>query len=169
MRMMKAPIVAGCCLLSAVAVAQTPNAKAGLWEVTSNMTWQQSPFPQGMPAGGNSPFGGGPRNTAVCITQEQIDKFGSPPPETRRDCQLSNIVKTATGMTADMVCTGAMSGKGTVVSSWTDSEHSTSKIHFTGSMQMGPAPKPVEWTIDVTSLFKTSDCGAVKPVSPPGN
>jgi hypothetical protein len=56
-----------------------------------------------------------------------------------------------------------MAGKGTVESSWTDSDHSTSKVHFTGSMQMGPNATPVEYTIVANSVYKGADCGNVKP------
>ena len=147
-------MVLGCCFLGIGMTAQAQSRKAGLWEVTSNMTWQQSPFPAGMSAGPNSPFGGGAHTNAVCITQEQIDKYGAPPPQTRGDCQVSNFNKQANGVSADMTCTGSMSGKGTFSASWTDEEHSTSKVHFTGTMQAGPSPKPVEWTVDSTSVFK---------------
>jgi Protein of unknown function (DUF3617) len=142
--------------------------KAGLWEVTSNMTWQQSPFPAGMSGGPNSPFGGGTHTNSVCITQEQIDKFGAPPPQMRGDCQVANVAKSATGMTAEITCSGSMTGNGTVVASWTDEDHTISKVHFTGTLQAGPSPKPVEWTVDSTSVFKSADCGNVKPIVAPG-
>jgi hypothetical protein len=160
-------IVASCCFAMAL-TSQAQSRKAGLWEVTSNMTWQQSPFPAGMSAPPNSPFGGGAHTSTVCITQEQIDKYGAPPPQTRGDCQVSNFNKQATGVSAEMTCTGSMSGKGTFSASWTDEEHSTSKVHFTGTLQAGPSPKPVEWTVDSTSVFKSADCGNVKPIAPPG-
>lgn len=161
---------AGVCLsvLGLFAWAQTR--KAGLWEVTSNMTWQQSPFPAGMGPGGGSPaFGGGPHTTQICVTQEQIDKYGTVPPQTRGDCQVTNIVKKANGMSADMVCTGHMGGKGTLEASWTDDSHSTSKMHFTGTMQMGPNSTPVEWTVESSSVFKGPDCGSVKPAPMPAD
>jgi hypothetical protein len=159
-------MVLGCCFgiaMSAMAQGQ----KAGLWEVTSAMTWQQSPFPAGMSGGPNSPFGGGTHTNTVCITQEQIDKFGAPPPQTRGDCQVANVAKSASGMTAEITCTGNMTGKGTVVATWTDAEHTISKVHFTGTLQAGPSPKPVEWTVSSTSVFKSADCGDVKPLVVP--
>ncbi len=169
MRTTKAWMLMACCFSLATTGTWAQNRKAGLWEVTSNMTWQQSPFPAGMSAPPNSPFGGGPRTTSVCITQEQIDKYGAPPPQTRGDCQVSNFNKGANGVSADMTCTGSMTGKGTFSASWTDEEHTTSKVHFTGTLQAGPSPKPVEWTVDSTSVFKSADCGSVKPVATPGN
>jgi Protein of unknown function (DUF3617) len=161
-----AVVVSSCAGMALTAQAQSR--KAGLWEVTSTMTWQQSPFPAGMSTGPNSPFGGGIHTNTVCITQEQIDKFGAPPPQTHGDCQVSDVAKQATGMTAGMTCTGTMSGKGRLVASWTDEDHTISKMHFTGTMQAGASPKPVEWTVDSTSVFKSTDCGNVKPVAVPG-
>lgn len=157
----------GFCLffISLSASAQV-NRKPGLWEMTSNMTWQKSPLPPGMtmPAGANNPFGGGAHTTQVCVTQAMIDKYGAPVPHSSGACQVSNVHLGPGNMTADWVCTGMMAGKGTVESSWTDSDHATSKVHFAGSMQMGQNATPVEYTIVANSLYKGSDCGSVKPV-----
>ncbi len=58
-------------------------AEAGLWEMTTTPTWQQS-LPPGVtpPGGANAPFSGGTR-TAKLLTQEQIDKYGAVVPEHR--------------------------------------------------------------------------------------
>ena len=140
---------------TAVLTAQSP--KAGLWEVTTTMTWQQSPFPQGM-----NPMGG-PKTYQVCVTQDEIDKYGTVPPQTHGDCQITDVTKKANGMSASLVCTGSMTGQGTVDATWTADASSTSNIHFTGSMQMGPHPSPIEWTINASSTYKSADCGSVKP------
>ena len=159
-------IPVGLCLLTVAVIAIAQGTlKAGLWSVTSTMTWQQSPFPAGMqmPPGANSPFGGGPRTSQSCITQQMIDKYGAPVPQSRGDCKVSNIVMKGTSVTGDYVCTGQMSGKGTFEASRTDDSHSTSKVHFTGTMQMGPRSTPVEWTMESTSTYVGADCGNVKP------
>ena len=163
-------ITLACCLFAVtLTVGAQANRKPGLWEMTSTMTWQQSPMPAGMqmPAGGNSPFGGGAHTSQMCLTQAMIDKYGAPVPQSRGGCVTSNIQMKPGGMTADWVCTGMMAGKGTLESSWTDADHSTSKVHFTGSMQMGPNAVPVEYTISATSTYKGADCGTVKPVPIP--
>jgi len=145
-----------------LAVAQAGR-KPGLWEVTSKMTWQQSPFPGG-PAGGDGPVSPAPHSTQVCLTQAMIDKYGGPIPQTN-ECKVVNINKAATSMTADWICSGHMSGKGTIESSWADGNRTTGKIHFAGTMQMGQAgSKPVEWTNQMISVYKGPDCGSVKPV-----
>jgi hypothetical protein len=140
--------------------------------MTSTMTWQQSPMPQGMtmPAGANSPFGGGPHTSQVCLTQAMIDKYGAPMPQSRNNqCQISNVALKTTGMTADWICTGMMAGKGTIASDWSVHDHATGKVHFTGTMLMGPNSRPVEYTIESTSVYKGPDCGSVKPMTIPNN
>ena len=129
-----------CCIAAAAVLALAQGRKPGLWEMTSTMTWQQSPFPANMPAppAGNSPFGGGSHVSQVCLTQEAIDRFGAPMPQSRGGCQVENVVKSSNSMKADWVCSGAMSGKGTLESHWSEDGHATGKVHFVGSMQMGP-------------------------------
>jgi hypothetical protein len=169
MRIPRTLLVSSLCLVLLAALAWSQNRKAGLWEITSTMTWQQSPFPAGMMGqmGGHTPFGGGPHTTQICVTQEQIDKYGTVPPQTHGDCQMTNIVKKTNSMTADIVCTGHNSGKGTIAASWTDDEHSTSKMHFLGTMDMGQESRPIEWTVDSSSVYKGADCGNVKPFQAP--
>jgi hypothetical protein len=172
MRKIRVWILLGCCLFAVVAVAWAQSLKKpGLWEMTSNMTWQHSPMPPGMnmPAGMKSPFSGATTTTQVCLTQQMIDKYGAPMPQTRGDCQTVNVVLKSNSMTADLVCSGRTNGKGTLESSWTDSEHTRAKVHFTGTMQMGPNTMPIEWTSESTSAFKGPDCGNVKPMPIPAN
>jgi hypothetical protein len=173
MRKTPVRIALGCCLL-AVAMLTLAQAvrKPGLWEMTTTMTWQQSPLPPGMtmPQGANSAFGGGPHTTEVCLTQAMIDKYGAPMPQSRNgECQISNVVLQATSMTADWICTGRMAGKGTLESSWTDPDHAIGKVHFTGTMQMGQNSRPAEYTVESSSVYKGSDCGSVKPPPMPTN
>jgi hypothetical protein len=160
-------IILFCCFCVISASAQTR--KPGLWELTTNTTWQTSPFPGGMPnvpaAGPNSPFGGGTHTMMVCLTQEQIDRYGAITPSTR-NCQISNVVKSSSHMSADWVCSGKMSGKGTLESSF-EGNRAKGKVHFVGSLQAGPNPRPIEWTAESTSVFKGPDCGSVKPLPMP--
>jgi hypothetical protein len=132
------------------------------------MTWQKSPMPAGitLPAGMKSPFGPTTNTLQVCYTQAWIDRYG-PTSSGNRDCQVTNVVMKANSSTADLVCTGKMSGTGTQESSWTDSSHIRSKQHFAGTMGTGANPMPVEWTMDITSVYKGADCGSVKPLPLP--
>lgn len=162
-------IALGCCL-SALAIFSWAQGlrQPGLWEVTSTMSWQKSPLPPGftMPAGIKSPFSGQTITVQVCYTQAMIDRYGAPL-SPNRDCQVTNVVKGAGSMTADMVCSGRMNGKGTVEASWTDPGHSKGKMHFAGTMAAGANPMPVEWTTEYSSTFKGADCGSVKPLPMP--
>jgi len=148
-------ITLGCCLFALPVSVWAQNRKPGLWELTTTQTWQKSPSPTAVP--------GGTRTTLVCLTQEQIDKYGAIVPHTR-GCQVTNLVKKGDGMTADWVCSGAMSGKGTLEGHLIDSNHAQGKLHFAGSLQAGPNAMPIEWTTLSSSVFKSADCGDVKPV-----
>jgi hypothetical protein len=84
-----------------------------------------------------------------------------------KDCQIVNISMRASGMTASMVCSGKMNGKGTIESQWPDGSHARGKVHFEGTMQAGPNTVPVEYSADSTSTYKGADCGSVKPLPMP--
>jgi hypothetical protein len=158
-----------CCLfaLAVFAWAQASR-KPGLWEMTTTMTFQQSPMPPGMQAPPGSPFAGGPHTTQVCLTQAMIDRYGAPMPQTGRgDCQVTDVVMKEHGMTASLVCTGRTAGTGTVESNWSEPDHARGKVHFTGTMQMGPNTRPIEWTSESVSVYKGPDCGSVQPMPMP--
>jgi hypothetical protein len=170
MRKIRVWLTLSCCLFAMTAVALAQARKPGLWEMTTNMTWQQSPFPAGMqgaPGGARSPFGGGPQTIKVCLTQEQIDRYGAPVQQMRGDCQLNNFAKTSNGATGEWVCSGRMTGKGTFETHWTGEGRSASKVHFVGSMEAGPNRMPVEWTSESTSTYRGPNCGDVKPIPMP--
>jgi hypothetical protein len=104
--------------------------------------------------------------TQFCVTQQYFDKYGAILPQIS-GCRVTNIVKKSHGMTGDMTCTGKMNGKLSLESTWIDDEHSTGKVHFMGSMQVGPTSKPVEWTTASSSIYKGADCSSVKPIAMP--
>jgi hypothetical protein len=119
----------------------------------------------GSDGGADSSYAGGTKTTQVCLPQAQIDKYGVVTPQTRNSaCRMIDVVKKTNGMTADMVCSGRMSGKGKVESTWLDDQHAKGKVHFVGAIQLGTAAsRPMEWTSESTSTFKSTDCGDVKP------
>lgn len=159
-----------CCLLALpVLVAAQAQRKPGLWEITTTMTFQQSPMPAGVQASAGSPFASGPHTSQVCLTQAMIDKYGAPMPTSRADCQFTDIVLRATSMTGKMVCSGRMAGTGTVESDWSAGDHAKGKIHFVGTLQMGQNTRPMEWTTDSSSVFKSADCGSVQPLPMPAS
>ena len=166
MRNIRFWITVGCCLFAATSFAGAQsNRKPGLWEMTSTMSLQQSPMPAGMQAPAGSPFGGGgPHTTQVCLTQAMIDKYGAPVPQSRNgECQISNVVIKLTSMTADWICGGRMAGKGTLESSWANPDRAVGKVHFLGTLQAGANSRPIEYTINSSSVYKGPDCGSVQP------
>jgi len=152
---MRVWVAVGCGMLFAAAVAQAPQRRAGLWELTTTMT---------MPSAGGGAAQTLPAHTApVCFAQAMIDKYGAIMPSTQPGCKIENLVVKPGHMTADMVCTGANAIKATLESSWTDPEHATGSIHFTGTK----GGQTTEWTTHTTAVFKGADCGAVKPAPMP--
>jgi len=129
MRRTRGWITLVCCLFAMTMFAPAQTRKPGLWVLTSITEWKQPSHPGGM--GGSPAGGGGPHTTQFCVTQQYFDKYGAIPPQIS-GCRVTNIVKEARGMTGEMVCTGKMSGKLSLESTWTDDEHSTGKVHFVG-------------------------------------
>ena len=128
--------------------------KAGLWEVTTTMTWQKAPARQGGPGG---PPASGTHSTSVCLTQAMVDA-GALLPQSRGQCHIQNKVVKAGSVTANYVCTGKMKGMGNVETSIPDLEHVTGTIHFVGTLDTDGHPQQIEWTTTSTSVFKTEQC-----------
>ena len=158
--------------LSMTALAQVMG-KPGLWEMTSTLTWQKTPMPPGitLPAGIANPFAPTTRTSQVCMTQEMIDKFGAPfaYSQGQENCTVTNIARKATSLTAEMTCTGRISGTTSIDSSWPDGNTAHGTAHFVGTMQMGAGTVPVEYTVKSTSTYKGADCGGVKPIQLPAS
>lgn len=163
MRKTRAWIVLGFWLFALTVAAFAQSRKAGLWEITTTMTWQQSPFAQGAADGAAN---SGQHTKQVCFTQAMIDDYGVLLPQSRGTCQIANKVTSPGGMTADWVCKGNISGKGALSSTWPDMDHSTSTLHFVGTFLTGSQSQPIEWTTESTAVFKSADCGAVRPKLP---
>lgn len=140
-----------------VFTAGAQDRKPGLYELTM-VTTTVSPSATTYP----------PRTVQACLTQEMIDKYGAIVPDTPiRACQLANIVKKADGMTAEMVCSGAIHGKGTLEVNWSDSEHAKGSLHFSGTIHPGEQDIKVEWSAATSSVYKGPDCSSLKPTPPP--
>ena len=173
--------MAFCCSALALATfAQAQSSrKPGLYEVTSQMSMggagapQMPQLPPGtqlppgmqMPA---SPFA--PHTTQVCVTQAMIDKYGGPSPAPQHgQCQVTDRSFTANGMTAKIICTGQMDATGTIETTWADADSSHTTMHMTGTMQMGQNSRPIDMTVQSTSVYKGVDCGSVKPPPMPAS
>jgi len=128
--------------------------KAGLWEVTSTMTWQKSPPRAGAPG---APPVAGSHTLDVCLTQAMVDA-GALFPQSKGDCHIQNKVIKPGSLTANYVCTGKMNGMGNIESSFPDLEHVNGTIHFLGTLDAGGHKQPIEWTTTSSAVFKTAQC-----------
>jgi hypothetical protein len=162
----------GLCAFAVSASAQTKG-KAGLWEVTTTRSFGGMQMPQ-MPDGAQMPpamaarMGGGPTTTQVCVTQAMVDKYSGPPPQSRGNCQVTNMSAKPDGYTAEIACSGQFTGKGTVDTTIVDSDHVKSKVEIKG-MAGGDQGHPIAMTMESTSVYKGADCGDVKPLAMPAN
>jgi len=152
--------VTSCLLAGSLSLTAATNRKPGLWEITTNTTWQKAPE---VPGGDAEKLRGGAHTTEVCLTQEMIDDYGALLPQGRGQCSIQNRISTESKTTGDYVCIGMMDGKGQLESVWADPEHVNGKVHFVGTFQVGAMRQPIEWTTESKSQFKSSSCGAVKP------
>jgi hypothetical protein len=154
-------IAIGCWLaFGSLALSGITSRKAGLWETTSTMTWQKAPAVPGEQA---EKLRGGTHTSQACLTQAMIDDYGALLPQSRGSCTIENRVMTAGKLTGNYVCSGLMTGKGQLESTWLDADHVTGKVHFVGTFLVGSEQQPIEWTTETTSTFKSSSCGFVKP------
>jgi hypothetical protein len=158
-------IAIGCWLAAgSLALSGTTRREAGLWETTTTMTWQKAP---GVPGEQAAKLRGGTHTSQVCLTQSMIDDYGVLLPQSRGHCSIENKVVMPGKVTGDYVCSGLMTGKGQLESTWTDAQHVTGKVHFVVTFLVGSEQQPIEWTTESNSIFKSSSCGFVKPMPMP--
>jgi hypothetical protein len=145
------------CLLSFALITRAQDRKPGLYDMTIVTTTV-------LPSASTYP----PHTMQYCLTQAMVDKYGAMVPDTPiRACQLANVVKKSGGMTADLVCSGAINGNGKIEVNWFDSEHAKGNIHFSGTIRPGQNEIKIEWNAASNSVYKSPDCGAIKPPPTP--
>ena len=159
-------MVGYCMLMGVVAAAWAQDTrKPGLWLIASSTHIQQ----EGETAGNFVARGETVANPApgtglpVCLTKDLIDNYGVILPPSLRDCELSNVLKTAESFKADMTCKGTYKGFGSVESNWTDADHVVGKVRFVSKSNETANARAMTWTQESTAVFKSDDCGAVKP------
>ena len=149
-------VALGLCVIALAAQAQSQSRKPGLWEVTSSMS--MSGMPQ-MPQMSHT--------MQVCVTQAMIDKYGGPTSNPGRgNCQTTNVQRTATGMSANMTCSGQMNMTGTMQTTFVDAN--TTKTTVTMTMAGGNG-QTMTMTTQSTATYKGPDCGSVKPLAMPAS
>ncbi len=77
-------------------------------------------------------------------------------------CESHVTKSTATSMTSETVCNGAMKGTGHVEITWAGAEHYSGSYDFKGSMEGNATQMSSTFKGD----FVKADCGAVKPYIP---
>jgi uncharacterized protein DUF3617 len=145
--------------------AQQPQArKTGLWLVASTTQIQQKDeAPGSFSSRQNSQAAPAEGGAPVCLTREIIDNYGVILPPSLKSCQLYNVQQTETSFKADMTCKGGYNGFGTVESKWTDPDHVVGKVRFVSRNGESPEARALTWTEEASAVFKSADCGAVKP------
>jgi|SRR5579863_672969 len=168
MRKTRIWITIGCCLCATVMIAWAQGkGKPGLWEVTTTRTMGGMQLPPNVPPDVAARMGGGPMTTQVCVTQAMVDKYSGPPPQSRGNCQVTNMTTKPDGYTAEIACSGQFTGKGTVDMTVIDSDHTKTKVHMAGAA--GPQGHPIDMTMESNATYKGADCGSVQPVQMPSN
>lgn len=167
MRNVRACFILMFCLFAVLHLSEAQSRKAGLWEMTSKTTILQPGNRVGTTINNGSQESAQSSDPAagipVCLTQAQIDKYGVILPPSLRDCELSNVVQKPDGVSADMICKGTYNGKGSIESTWTDDDHASGKVHFVAKSRDSSKPMSIAWTQESTAVFKSPDCGSVKP------
>jgi hypothetical protein len=143
--------------------AQEPR-KAGLWLIeTSTRIQQQGEAPGNFSAQENGAKVDSTGGLPVCLTRQLVDNYGIILPPSLKDCELSNVLQTADSFKADMTCKGGYNGFGSVESKWTDPDHVVGKVRFVSRTRETTDARALTWTQESAAVFKSSDCGAVKP------
>lgn len=154
-----------CALIGVVAAWAQPTRKSGLWMIaTSTRIQQAGETPGNFVASGNGGNGEASLTGApTCLTPELIHKYGVILPPSLRDCELSNVLETAASFKADLTCKGGYNGFGSVETTWTDEDHVVGKIRFVSKTRETENARALTWTQNSTAVFKSADCGEVKP------
>jgi len=151
MRVSKRILIASCGI-AALAVAAAPaiaaHGKAGLWSVT--VTTDMAGMPN-MPDMSKLPpeaqaamrahgvtMNGHTITAQHCMTQAQVDSNGPPPMRNRKECTMANMTNGTNSFSADLTCTGEMTGTGHIQVSWDAPEHYAGKTSISGTANGHP-------------------------------
>jgi Protein of unknown function (DUF3617) len=150
-------------LMGMVAGWAQESRKAGLWLVaTSTRIAQQGKGPGNLARDNGQPLSADD-GVPECLTQEMIENYGVILPPSLKSCELYNVVQTGNSFKADMTCKGGFNGFGSVESTWKDPDHVVGKIRFVSKSKETEDARAMAWTEDASAVFKSADCGKVKP------
>lgn len=164
-----AALSAGALALAAIAVpAIAGYGKAGLWNITTTINLgagmpdlsklppelqaqaQAALRAQGITMNGNT------MSVQHCMTPAEVSA-GHPDVSNLRQCQMSNMRQTASGFSADVGCSGQISGTGHVAFNFDSAEHYTGRISIVGTAQ----GRAVNTTTALEGRWVSADCKGV--------
>ena len=157
-------------LILVPAVALAAHGRVGLWNVTTSM--EMSNMPQMPPEalammkqrGMQMPGMGQPMMSQICMTQEQVNADKPPAMSNREEsCDTKVLNQSPALMEAEVTCHGRMNGVGHVKVAWRGNEHYEGTYNFKGAME----GRPHEISTHFSGDFVKSDCGSVRPFTPP--
>lgn len=138
-------------LLLSPTAAFAGHGKAGLWRVTATTD---------MAMAGVTPPKAQSHVSRMCMSQAEVDDDAPPhidPAST--GCQTRVTAKTPSALTAEMVCSGALKGKGNLQIVYRGDEHYAGTYSFKGTVEGNAST--------ITTSFKgdwmKADCGKIKP------
>ena len=138
--------------------------KSGLWLVVTTTRIQgQGEAPGNFAGGANPPAAAAEGGVPECLTRDIIDNYGVILPPSLKSCELQNVQRTALSFKADMTCKGSYNGFGSVESTWTDPDHVVGKVRFVSRGKGTNDTRALAWTEEAKAVFKSADCGNVKP------
>lgn len=148
---------------------QTVTKKAGLWMVSASTSIQQKDeTPESFKSRAKNEQSPAQSGVPECLTKEIIDGYGVILPPSLKSCELYNVLKTTDSFKADMTCKGSFNGFGAVESNWTDPDHVVGKVRFVSKTGGNDSARALVWTEEASAVFKSEECGAVKPRPLPG-
>ncbi len=155
-------MIAAALVLAPVA-ALAGHGKAGLWNTssTTNMALAMPPdVAAKMKAMGMKMPAAQTTTSQMCMSQAEVDSNAPPHIDQGATGCITKVVSaTASGMTAQMTCSGRMKGTGQMKISYRGPEHYEGSYAFKGSVEGNPT--------NMTTSFKgdwvKADCGSVKP------
>jgi hypothetical protein len=171
-------------LPAAMALAQQPHIRPGLWEETISVKSdnaqmnaamdqmkqrmaamtpeQRAAMEKAMAAHGGGFNPGTPNTMRVCVTKEQIARGFHP--EERGHCSRTNISTSGNVTKFDFACQserGGISGHGVYT------ELADTAFTVSTAAEMVSPKMTMHMQNDLTGRFISSDCGDVKPIEPP--
>ncbi|HEY1614654.1 MAG TPA: DUF3617 domain-containing protein [Rhizomicrobium sp.] len=153
--------VLGVGLLVLPVAAFAAHGKAGLWEITSQMNMAGVLSPEQMAQmqahGVQMPMAQ-KMSTQHCMTAAEVAADGPPPMRDQKECKMSNAKYDAHAFTADMICSGEMTGQGHLAVTFDGNEHYNGTYSFVGSAHGHPANVSVSYE----GKWVSPDCGTVK-------